>query len=78
MSALPYREILNNIVTKNRLQVSYSVTMDGPDNAQRWISVYVFQGTVVIGRASSTTKIGSKELAAWQAITWLESHDYRP
>lgn len=77
MATIPYREILNNIVTRNRLQVTYSVTQEGPDYAARWVGTYTLQGVGVIGSGSSTAKVDSKELAAWQAVVWLDSRGYR-
>jgi hypothetical protein len=72
-----YREILNNIVTRNRLEVSYSVVQEGPDNDARWVGVFTLNSVGAIGRAWSTTKIETRELAARQAVAWLDSRGYR-
>jgi len=71
------REVLNNIVTRNNLQVSYSVTQYGPDYDARWVGVYTLHGVGPIGTASARTKVESKELAARQAVAWLESRNIR-
>ena len=73
---IQYRQILNNIVTKNKLSVSLSVMQEGPGHATSWISVYTLQGVGVIGNASHTAKETSKDYAAWQAVTWLQSRNY--
>ena len=75
--AITHRSILNNIVTRNRLQVSYSEAQEGPDNDARWAAVYTLYSVGAIGRAWATTKIEAKELAARQAIAWLDSRGYR-
>jgi hypothetical protein len=72
-----YREILNNIVTKNKLQVSYSVAQEGPDHDARWVGVFTLNNVGAIGRAWANTKLDTRELAAKQAVTWLDSRGYR-
>jgi hypothetical protein len=72
-----YRSILNNIVTGNRLQVSYSVAQDGPDHDARWVGVYTLHSVGAIGRAWATAKLDAQELAARQAVAWLDSRGYR-
>jgi hypothetical protein len=72
-----YREVLNNIVTKNRLQLSYSVAQDGPDHDARWVGVYTLHSVGAIGRAWANAKVEARELAASQAVAWLDSRGYK-
>jgi hypothetical protein len=75
-----WREALNNIVTRNHLEIRSDVTQHGPENDARWHVTYSVkvqrQNYMVIGQGYTTTKLESREVAAMQAVAWLESQNY--
>jgi hypothetical protein len=76
-----WREVLNNIVTRNHLEIRSDTTQHGPENDARWHVTYSLkvqrENYMVIGQGYTTTKLGSREEAAMHAVAWLQAHNYR-
>lgn len=74
-------QLLSTIKEKYRLNIEISNKQEGPSNKALWtstIKITTQEGSTVIGRSTPCLKKqSSKEIAAGEAIEWLDEYRYR-